>query len=219
LAVRRSIAWVDAVSVSLASACGVALLIRIALRAPELHLPALGVGLVAGFTVADVVSGLVHWFCDRYSHPRAPLIGPMLIAPFREHHVDPAALARHGVLERNGNNCLAALPLLVLAWCSLAPGAGSDALAGVCSGFWSALAVTLCASNQVHAWAHAAAPPRFVRGLQRARVLLAPERHAVHHRGGRAYAVVSGWSNAWLDALLPRVEAALSALGARPGER
>jgi len=25
---------------------------------------------------------------------------------------DPAALGRHGVLERNGNNCLAALPLL-----------------------------------------------------------------------------------------------------------
>ena len=216
---RRWIAWADAVSVSLAAVCVVALLIRMALRAPELHLPALALGLVAGFAAADVVSGLVHWFCDRYSHPRARLIGPMLIAPFREHHVDPAALARHGVLERNGNNCLAALPLLVLAWCSLAPGAGSAAFAGVQSGFWSGLAMTLCASNQVHAWAHVQTPPRFVRRLQRARVLLAPERHAVHHRGGRAYAVVSGWSNAWLDALLPRVEALLTALGARPGER
>jgi hypothetical protein len=60
---------------------------------------------------------------------------------------------------------------------------------------------------------------RLVRALQRARVLLAPERHAVHHRGGRAYAVVCGWSNAWLDVALPRLERVLTALGARPGQR
>jgi plasmanylethanolamine desaturase len=215
--VRRWATWIDVASVMLASAWIVALLIRFAVRAPELHEPALAVGFIAGFTAADVVSGVVHWFCDRYSHPRARLIGPILIAPFREHHRDPAALARHGLLECNGNNCLAATPLLVLAWWSLAPPTGRDALTALQTGVASGLALTLCASNQVHAWAHAPNPPRLVRALQRAQVLLAPEHHAVHHRGGRAYAVVCGWSNAWLDVVLPRVERVLTALGARPG--
>jgi hypothetical protein len=47
-------------------------------------------------------------------------------------------------------------------------------------------------------------------------VLIAPARHDVHHRGERAYAVVSGWSNAWLDRALARMERLLAALGVQP---
>jgi plasmanylethanolamine desaturase len=207
--VRRFIALADGVNVCLATGLSLALLSRIAARAVELHGLALAAGLVAGFVAADVVSGLVHWLCDRFGHPHTKLIGPMLIAPFREHHVDPTAIARHGVLERNGNNCLAALPLFLLAWRSLAPGGDGDALGDLASGFWSALALTLCATNQVHAWAHTAAPPPPVRALQRIGILLSPERHATHHRGGHSYAVVSGWSNPALDRALPYIEAVL----------
>lgn len=216
--VRRLIALADIVNVALALLLGALLLARLAGRAGELEPIAFACGLGLGYAAADVASGLTHWFCDTYFAPNTRLLGPMIIAPFREHHVDPEALARHGVLERNGNNCLAALPLLLAALWSLAPVAAHAVWLDVLRGFLCALSVTLCLTNQIHAWAHSARPPRVVRGLQRAGVLLAPERHRVHHRGERSYAVVSGWSNAVLDRALARTERALAACGVSPSE-
>jgi ubiquitin-conjugating enzyme E2 variant len=137
----------------------------------------------------------------------------MVIAPFREHHLDPGALARHGWLERNGNSCLAALPLLALAeWPASGRGNGWAVLA---KGFFAGLAITLAVTNQIHAWAHATTQPRWVRWLQRRGLFIAPERHKEHHGAshGRAYAVVSGWSNRWLDGTLSYVERILAGLG------
>jgi ubiquitin-conjugating enzyme E2 variant len=181
---------------------------------PRLDPLAAAVGLALGFFAADVASGLVHWFCDTYFDPRTPLLGTVFIAPFREHHVDPGALARHGFLERNGNNCLVSIPLLLTAISRLEPGAVTHAAEVVAAGFFVAASLTL--TNQIHAWAHGVDAPRPIRVLQRAGVLITPERHARHHRGGRAYAVVSGWSNALLDRALARTEVLLAALGANP---
>jgi hypothetical protein len=216
--VRRFIALADAVNVALGSVAVAALLVRLALTAPHLRVLPFALGALFGFIAADIASGLLHWFCDTYLAVRTPLIGPMLIAPFREHHVDPGALARHGVFERNGNNCLGSLPLLLGALCWLTPSAGAGALHDLGAGFLCALAITLCFTNQIHAWAHSTNVPRAVRWLQRAGVLLAPERHAVHHRGARAYAVVSGWSNAWLDHALAHAENVFAAVGIRPDD-
>jgi ubiquitin-conjugating enzyme E2 variant len=216
--VRRLIALADAVNVALASLLGVLLLARLAGSAGRLEPVAFACGLGLGYAAADVASGLTHWFCDTYFAPSTPVVGPMIIAPFREHHVDPEALARHGVLERNGNNCLAALPLLLAALWSLAPVTPQVAWLDALRGFLVALSVTLCLTNQIHAWAHSAQPPRVVHALQRAGVLLAPERHRAHHRGERAYAVVSGWSNTLLDRVLARAERVLAACGVAPSE-
>jgi ubiquitin-conjugating enzyme E2 variant len=216
--VRRLIALADVVNVALASLVGALLLARLAGCAGRLAPVAFACGLGLGYAAADVASGLTHWFCDTYFAPSTPVVGPMIIAPFREHHVDPEALARHGVLERNGNNCLAAMPLLLVALWSLAPVGAETAWLDALRGFLVALSVTLCLTNQIHAWAHSAQPPGVVRGLQRAGVLLAPERHCAHHRGERAYAVVSGWSNALLDRVLARTERVLAACGLPPSE-
>jgi ubiquitin-conjugating enzyme E2 variant len=216
--VRRSIVLADAVNVTLAGLLGALLFARLVHAGAGIDPGRFACGLGLGFIAADVASGLMHWFCDTYFTRSTPLVGRMIIAPFREHHVDPEALARHGVLERNGNNCLASLPLLVGAWWSLGPGAPPHAGSDVLRGFLIALAATLCLTNQIHAWAHSASPPRLVRRLQRAGVLLAPERHSVHHRGERAYAVVSGWSNPCLDRVLAGTERMLAACGVRPSD-
>ena len=219
---RRWIAIADAAHVLLASALAAAFAWRViasAIGATGARLVLVALGVPAGFFAADVASGLVHWFCDTYFEPETTLIGPMIIAPFRQHHVDPAALGRHGVLERNGNNCLAALPLLGVGafgpWDLARPG---HAL-GI--GFLAAASLTLCVTNQIHAWAHTFSAPRVVRWLQRCGILLAPERHARHHDGShsRAYAVVSGWSNRWLDGALARVAALLAGTRVRTRER
>jgi ubiquitin-conjugating enzyme E2 variant len=212
--VRRFIVIVDGVSMALAAVLSAALLVRFARCLPSLDPLAASVGLALGFFCADVASGLVHWLCDTYFDSCTPLLGTIFIAPFREHHVDPGALARHGFLERNGNNCLVSVPLLLTAILRLEPGAISHA--AVTAGFFVASSLTLCATNQIHAWAHGADAPKPILALQRAGILITPERHARHHRGDRAYAVVSGWSNALLDRTLPRTEVLLAALGAKP---
>jgi len=177
-------------------------LLRVIASTPGARIVPIALGLPAGVFLADALSGIVHWFCDTHFRPETTLIGPMLIAPFREHHRDPAALGRHGVFERNGNNCVAALPLLAFgAFGNWQLTRAGEAFGIGCLG---AAAITVCLTNQIHAWAHASAVPPVVRWLQRSRILLAPERHARHHDGSYtcAYAVVSGWSNRWLDQVL-----------------
>jgi len=173
--------------------------------------------LPAGLAVADLVSAIAHWFGDTYFAADAPLLGP-IVGPFRLHHADPDAFRRHGVFERNRNNVLAALPLLVFAaW--LAPWASA---AG--HPFWGATlavaSIALAGATQIHAWAHDDDVPRLVGRLQRCGILLSRERHARHHRNAhdRAYAIVNGWANAALDctAFFRRAETVAARLGLRP---
>jgi ubiquitin-conjugating enzyme E2 variant len=83
------------------------------------------------------------------------------------------------------------------------------------SGCLVTASVTLCVSNQIHAWAHAKHPPTFVQWLQSAGILLGADRHAAHHQGAHtnAYATVSGWSNPLLDRAFAGLEAVLAAAG------
>lgn len=169
----------------------------------------------AALLCADLVSGLVHWIGDRFFRESTPILGPMLIRPFREHHRDPLAMTRHGFFELCGNNALAVLvPVLVLL---LGARPESSALAFAGNAFVVFLALAVFATNQFHKWAHAVPAARPVRWLQAARVILSPAVHAQHHRGdfSHAYCVTTGWLNPVLDALhvLPRCERALRGLG------
>jgi ubiquitin-conjugating enzyme E2 variant len=175
------------------------LLVALATRAIPDNAGALGFvllafGTAAGIVVADLLSGLAHWACDTFLEEDTPLVGPMLIAPFREHHRDPQAIVRHGFLERNGNNCLAVSAIAVAA---LVTGVSGPFVGGTAFGACTALALT----NQIHCWAHAPHAPRLVAWMQRRRIVLSPRTHAVHHRGDRrrAYSITTGWTNALLD--------------------
>jgi ubiquitin-conjugating enzyme E2 variant len=168
----------------------------------------LPVALVVGFAVADFVSGLVHWFADSCFQPGTPVLGPLLIEPFREHHRDPAGITRHGFLELSGNNALATLPLAgglllldrfeLFRW--FEGGEAAFARHALQAGV-TALALALFLTNTFHAWAHASRPPAAAVWLQRRGLLLSPEMHARHHRAehDRSYCVTSGWLNPWLD--------------------
>ena len=67
-------------------------------------------GILLGYLVADLLSGIAHWVGDRFFDPTTPVIGPSFIAPFREHHVTPQAMVEHGPIELVGNSALLALP-------------------------------------------------------------------------------------------------------------
>jgi ubiquitin-conjugating enzyme E2 variant len=171
--------------------------IALAVRsAGSLGVPEALAAILAGYLAADVASGLVHWFCDTCFAENTPLIGPLFIAPFREHHRDPLAMTRHSFAELNGNSALALIPVLVIALAQAWPPLLCPALAS--------FALAVFATNQFHYWAHAAAAPRWVRWLQRRRLILAPAHHARHHRANftGSYAITTGWTNLLLDRIL-----------------
>jgi ubiquitin-conjugating enzyme E2 variant len=160
--------------------------------------PAVVAALPVGLLMADFVSALAHWFGDTYFDTDTPVLGA-IVGPFRLHHRDPEAFRRHDFFERNRNNCLVALPLLVLAWWIL-PGAGGQG-SPVAGAALVVAAIVLASATQIHAWAHDDDVPRLVRWLQCAGIFLSPEHHARHHLGphDRAYGIVNGWTNAVLD--------------------
>lgn len=165
--------------------------------------------MVAGYLLADLLSGLVHWAFDRLGSETTPFVGPRFVRPFREHHAFPEAILSHGFLETNGNTCLAAIPVLLvvrLLRCDLdAP--GQTAILGLVT-FTTAFAL---GTNQFHKWAHARSARGSVAWLQASRLILSPAHHERHHTApfDSHYCITTGWMNGvtsrlwiWLEVLL-----------------
>ena len=171
-----------------------------ALSALKLFVPIwfIPLALIAGWLLADLFSGLVHWTLDTFGSVRTPLFGPAFIRPFREHHADPREMTRHDFIEVNGASCLGCLPLLVAA--AFLP--MSAFIHSVCVFF--CLGILL--ANKCHKWAHARSDqlPPFVKALQRLGLILRASEHCLHHRPphNSHFCTASGWLNRPLDALL-----------------
>ena len=151
---------------------------------------------VAGYLLADFVSGLIHWLADRFGTPETPIIGPAFVRPFREHHTDPEAITRHDFIETNGNNCLLLVPQLVLTFyfLDLSPG---QPLRLFGAGLVLFLSCGIFATNQFHKWAHMAKPPAVPRILQRVHLILSQGHHKIHHISpfNTHYCITTGWWN------------------------
>jgi hypothetical protein len=150
---------------------------------------------LAAGAVADLLSGVVHWTADTWGRESWPVVGPRVLRPFRVHHVNPEDMLGRGFLDLNGDVALLTLPILAAAWLMPA-GTGAGLVA---ASFFTAWAAWALPTNQVHQWAHMPRPPRVVRWLQRARVILPPATHRVHHASPYAthYCIATGWNNAW----------------------
>ena len=206
-----SVASIAAAFVALA-----ALAVRIALGADIWHWWA-PLALIGGVAAADFGSGLVHWSADTWGRDDLPLIGHRLLVPFRVHHINPDDFLRRSFVDTNGDVALVALPI-VLALCLLPldrAWSGALALGGL--SFCAAGMMT----NQIHQWAHRPSPPRAVRVLQGAGLLLGGAAHATHHARpyDAHYCITTGWCNRPLEAVgfFRRMEHAVTRIsGARP---
>ena len=69
---------------------------------------------IIGYFVADLMSGIVHWIGDTIGTETTPIIGPILIKGFRDHHVKPNAMLEHDFIETNGNSALMTIPFLII---------------------------------------------------------------------------------------------------------
>jgi Lipid desaturase domain len=191
--------WIDGTSVVAFACVWCVALLRFA---PSLLEPAFAwatlAGALAGYLLADLVAGTVHWIADRHFDPETPGIGPMLIEPFRAHHDDPLSITRHDYFEVLGNNSLVTLPAILALLVVPQP---ESALAHFSLALGLAGTLAAVVTNLFHAWAHSPEPPRLARWLQARGVILTSTRHALHHRGAHdhAYCVTSGWLNPLLD--------------------
>jgi ubiquitin-conjugating enzyme E2 variant len=190
------------------------------LLAGPLHAWWLPPSLIIGMLGADLVSGLVHWFFDTWGDLDTPIVGRLVIRAFRQHHLDPKAMLRHGFVETNGHNMMLALPLTLGGLCMVpARGVGGEmAFVGLCL---LMIAVGVSLTNQIHKWAHAPCPPRPVVLLQQAGLILSPTHHRFHHLAPyqRNYCITVGWLNGPLRATraFERLEALIAWLtGATP---
>lgn len=151
------------------------------------------------YLLADFVTGLVHFVGDSFGTVDTPVLGRTFVLPFRSHHVHPEEICVHDFVETNGNNAFATLFAVIptVAFADVAGSAGGAVL-GL---FVLVFSVLVMLTNQFHKWTHVSDPPRVVRWLQRAGILLSPAAHLPHHAPpyGRGYCVTSGIFNRLLD--------------------
>lgn len=141
--------------------------------------------IVIAVVFADLMSGIFHWWEDRYGNPEWPLIGEWIVKPNQLHHIRPALLCEGGYWSRNNTTIIPSITGACLFWWCMP----------VCLGF-----ILLSQSNEIHSWAHQKCNP-FIRAMQRIGILQSPRHHSVHHKRpfDRYYCVMTNYLNPVLN--------------------
>lgn len=148
---------------------------------------------LAGLLLADFLTGLIHWFEDRYGNPKWPFIGEAITAN-HEHHIKPRAFLSGSFWNRNKEVLIGTV--IILGLFAMISAINLMTVSAVLSGFFA---------NEVHGAAHKF--PRentiWVRVLQRLGLMQSFQHHACHHRGRKDchYCVMTNYVNPVLDAI------------------
>ena len=173
----------------------------------------------AAYIAADFVSGFVHFLADTYCTEHTPILGPKLIAPFREHHRDPLAITRHDFVEANCDNCFTTLFALIPTHLFVAATRGG--VPTLFSLFVLLFSLGILMTSIAHGWAHQESPPLHARVLQNIGFVISKKRHARHHAPPHLtdYCITSGWLNPLLDGtkFFKHLERALDKVGIHRG--
>jgi hypothetical protein len=176
---------------------------------------------IAGWYVADLISGLTHMYMDyrpctpgigldrvfHYAGSREsadylalrdrvmPRISPFerLVYDFKNHHPRPEALGRRSFLVQIGSTILfVSLPAsLLLNAFSIAMPLPGWLIAGLV-----VLLIGGTLAQYFHGTLHRADNPAIVHAMRRVGLLMTPEAHALHHETlRRDFATNTGWSN------------------------
>lgn len=149
---------------------------------------------LGGLIVADLVSGIVHWFADTVGHETWPIVGSTLIRPFREHHVDPMSITRHDFIETNGSSFL----LVGLAWTVLVFLTDMNQADSNRIGLVAPALLFLCLTNEIHKMAHLGNQSKtWHQFFAKRGWLLSAEAHRHHHSGdfNTHFCITTGWLN------------------------
>ena len=153
---------------------------------------------LVGMLLSDFISGFVHWMFDTWGSVDTPVVGKLAIRTFRHHHVDAKAITRHDFIETNGHNISLTTIYGLVGLLFVIPNLANATLFDVFvvqSLLWASLFTGF--TSQIHKWAHQDEPPRIIKMMQRARLILDPKHHDIHHTApyARNYCITVGWMN------------------------
>jgi hypothetical protein len=149
--------------------------------------------LLVGWLLADLISGIFHWWEDQFGKASWPLIGPWLVAPNQLHHAEPLVFLQNTFSKRTRASIISAVLLGAVWWYFAGP-----------SVLLFTTVVGLSLATEVHRLAHA---PRhagpILKVLQQIGVIQSPKGHALHHRPpqNRNFCALTDWLNPALEAM------------------
>ena len=150
----------------------------------------------------DIVTGLVHWFCDTYGTVNTPIIGHSLIRNFRSHHTYPKDLCISPFIYTVGHVEIVSLITLQQLIYLMTKFPHSIILSTFTFTYTVITFLTLM-TNQFHKWAHLETEkvPGYVKILQKNKVILDPEHHQTHHSRpfNSNYCITHGLANPFLE--------------------
>ncbi|RAN37853.1 hypothetical protein HY11_08180 [Hyphomonas pacifica] len=156
--------------------------------------------ILGGLFFADLISGLIHWFEDRYGNPKWPILGQTIRAN-QEHHFKPRAFLQGTFFTRNREVVVVGIIFLALFWgtATLNLFTGSAVFFGVFA-------------NEFHRAAHRSPKEngRLITLLHKTGLAQSFKHHAAHHRQGKDthYCVITNYTNPVLEriGLFPALE-------------
>jgi ubiquitin-conjugating enzyme E2 variant len=183
-------------NVAIASYCAIVTLSEI--RSAGLGWMLVPLCFVAGYFLADFLSGVVHWGVDTWFNEIS--LG-RTIAIAREHHTHPQAILGYNFLEHAALGSMigmTAIGPLALLTAALPPSKLTFCLMIV----WGTTTTFMVFGTTFHNLSHKPCPPKLVSTLQRVGLMLSPQHHWVHHRNQTIrYCTINGWANPLCDAL------------------
>lgn len=146
---------------------------------------------LGGVYLADFISGVFHWFEDRYGNPEWPILGHT-IRENQQHHHTPRSFLKGNLWTRNREVWAIGLAFLAGFW-----------LLGWLNVFSVSAVLFGMFANEIHAAAHRSPKEngRIITMLQRTGLLQSHKHHANHHRKGKDshYCVMTNHLNPMLE--------------------
>jgi plasmanylethanolamine desaturase len=145
--------------------------------------------IILGWYVADLITGIYHFFIDNFGSSDTPIFGNQ-IKDFQIHHHKPTEFLKHSNWESLKLPLLGSMPLFALAF--------------FYPYFFIPLAIGIAMSQLLHKWAHMSKVAWPIKVLQTLQLIISPEEHDKHHTTFNShYGIVNGWSNDFLNLILP----------------
>jgi ubiquitin-conjugating enzyme E2 variant len=167
------------------------------------------------YFLLDFLTGVVHWWMDRYGKEDMPIVGKAIIEINTWHHENPRKMTTRSYWYLCKSGWAGVSLMWIVAYFAT----------GQLTWQWWFVGILGANANIVHRWAHEFNDerPKLVTLLQRFRILQRPKDHARHHTKPetRAYCTFTPWLNPVLDRIRFwfTVEAALAIVGFKTTER
>jgi len=156
--------------------------------------------ILIAWLLADLITGIVHWFEDKYMDAKSLNFFAADIAEDNDlHHRKPTAMILNSGWENMRSGAIVGWPLAALLFWFGAP-------------LWVWLTPIYASfGNLVHRFAHTPKNqlPRWIRGMQEFGLFISHEQHDQHHRSmqrlvpkhlaGYKFCPMTDWLNPWLD--------------------